>query len=29
MLVAQAVVEKVPLVTRDETLHRYPIRCIW
>ena len=29
MLVAQAVVEEMPILTRDEIIHRYPARCIW
>lgn len=29
MLVAQALVEDIELVTGDETLQRYPIRTIW
>jgi PIN domain nuclease of toxin-antitoxin system len=29
MLVAQALVEDMPLLTKDETIHRYPARCVW
>ncbi|HXB67971.1 MAG TPA: type II toxin-antitoxin system VapC family toxin [Candidatus Acidoferrales bacterium] len=29
MLVAQAVVEEMPILTKDEIIHRYPARCIW
>lgn len=29
MLVAQALVEDMDLVTGDEILHRYPVRTIW
>ena len=29
MLVAQALVEDMDLVTGDETLHRYPVRTLW
>jgi PIN domain nuclease of toxin-antitoxin system len=29
MLVAQAVVEDLELVTGDETLRSYPVRTIW
>jgi len=29
MLVAQAVVEEMPILTKDEIIHRYPARCVW
>jgi len=29
MLVAQALVEDMPLLTKDETIHQYPARCVW
>ena len=29
MLIAQAISEDIPFLTKDETIHRYPARCIW
>jgi PIN domain nuclease of toxin-antitoxin system len=28
-LLVQAIIEDMPLVVSDETVHRYPARCVW
>lgn len=29
ILIAQAIIEKVPILTKDKFFENYPVQCIW